>query len=196
LPDSTPGRLNPANLLARMAVGAVASKVGGGKAENGALSAAFEYLFNDLNFFNSVDHTGPFRSEADRLIKQGFNSSEYNIYGHGNVYYVQDALSREITPEQLADRVRNDPTWSPGKPVRMWNCLVGSSNAVGKNFPQELANALNTRVTATTDYVVYTFDGKTSPGAFLTYGTGANKTYTSIPNPFAWRTFSPNAGKY
>ena len=31
-----------------MAVRAIASKVGGGKAENGALSAAFEYLFNDL----------------------------------------------------------------------------------------------------------------------------------------------------
>jgi RHS repeat-associated protein len=50
LPGGDSPNFHAGNLLARMAVGAIASKVGGGKAENGALSAAFEYLFNQLAY--------------------------------------------------------------------------------------------------------------------------------------------------
>ena len=37
-----------AGLLGRVAVGAIASKLSGDSAQNGALTAAFDYLFNEL----------------------------------------------------------------------------------------------------------------------------------------------------
>jgi hypothetical protein len=49
LPGGNAQGFHGGNMLGRMMVGAVASKLGGGKAENGALTAAFEYLFNELS---------------------------------------------------------------------------------------------------------------------------------------------------
>ena len=51
LPGGGTGQFNAGNMIGRMIIGAIASKLGGGKFENGALSAAFENLFNDLSVY-------------------------------------------------------------------------------------------------------------------------------------------------
>ena len=69
-------------LLGRIAVGAIASKLSGGKAENGALSAAFQYLFNDL---------------GDKLVNQAKRDEWFGLKG-----MILDSGTHEYGMENLA----------------------------------------------------------------------------------------------
>jgi hypothetical protein len=48
MPDVEGEGINPGQMTARMIVGGIASKLGGGSFANGALTAAMEYLYNNL----------------------------------------------------------------------------------------------------------------------------------------------------
>ena len=71
--------VNQLGLVARVAVGAVASRLGGGKAENGALSAAFQYLFNDV----LLETTKQLGGLHQRIAVRGKDSTLYEGVSFG-----------------------------------------------------------------------------------------------------------------
>jgi RHS repeat-associated protein len=88
-----------------------------------------------------------------QLAQQWNPADVYSVAGHGAEYENgQSAGLMElpdgslINPAQLAAMIRNDPKWK-GKPIEIRGCSVGQ----GRNsFAQQLANLLNTNVTAGT----------------------------------------------
>ena len=179
------GLSNSGKYVAAAVIGGVASKLGGGKFENGALTGAFGYLLNDLNLFNRTDHVSNFREMAASLIDSKFNSSEYNVFFHAGPNYAQDALSRYIEPEALGQSIIDDPS-SAGKTIRLWGCEVGRDGINGENFSQRLANATG-RVVKASDMSIYYEMGK-EPYAGYKVPSVSERI---VPALFTWRTFRP-----
>jgi hypothetical protein len=90
LPGGDTKGFHGGNFVGRMIVGAIGSKLGGGKYENGALTAAMAYLFNDLK-------------------ARVWNSSVYN--GKVSVGHVQitDEWDRSITSQYPGSSTLRNP---------------------------------------------------------------------------------------
>lgn len=181
------GLSNSGKYVAAAIIGGIASKLGGGKFENGALTGAFGYLLNDLNLFSKADRIQPF---AERLIKSNYNPDELNSYGHGNVGFVVDPdnPSMGLSVEDHAKLLRQDSKWSPSVTVRLWQCLCGSDSEFVGNYAQKLANALQTTVIASENYVRWPVDGSL-PGP--RWDWLADQVGISIDKPSAWKTYQP-----
>jgi hypothetical protein len=102
----------------------------------------------NLNFFNS--NTDP---ELWNLAN-GWNPSDlYSVAGHGienpaypNFNEISLPNGQGLTPEKLAERIRQDKNWKQ-RPIEIRGCALGEG---GDSFAQQLANLLNADVTAPT----------------------------------------------
>jgi hypothetical protein len=74
-----------ANLAGRMIIGAMASKLGGGKYENGALTAAMEYLFNEMGAI----------AKAYRLSYKERMTQAAESMGGSDYFHVKNDLTAE-----------------------------------------------------------------------------------------------------
>jgi hypothetical protein len=87
---------SPDNILDRLlgyaesaVIGGIGSTLGGGKFENGAVTGAFEYLYNDLANHRGRDRS--FYAAADGTIDQeGMGSAANQHYGYGE--YIQETV--------------------------------------------------------------------------------------------------------
>jgi hypothetical protein len=74
------------NLLARTAVGAIASKLAGGRAEQAALLAAMEYLYNNAGgVFDTLPNIGNFAPYSPE--GRGIADLKYDPRPHGGAVY-------------------------------------------------------------------------------------------------------------
>jgi RHS repeat-associated protein len=104
----------------------------------------------DLNLYryvvnNMVNITDPLGLEDFRMFhpseswRRQFDSGPrtYDIGAHGNPNAVFDEHGNPMSPQDLLNRVKNDPNFQKAKKVRLWACEVGK----GKNsFAQQFAN--------------------------------------------------------
>lgn len=87
------------NGVAQAVIGGVAAKLGGGKFENGAVTAAFGYLFNDVALAcrsvggTAANHCGLFVYHDDR--KTGVIERQYSLQGVGTEFDPQLIRSDE-----------------------------------------------------------------------------------------------------
>ncbi|WP_050024900.1 RHS repeat-associated core domain-containing protein [Verrucomicrobium sp. BvORR034] len=94
---------------------------------------------------------------------------------HGNQDFVRDNNKKQISAEDLAKIIKQNPKFDGKRPVLLASCNTGGDN-LGKNFGQKLADALGVTVYAPDNYVWwkpngYTYladkvekDGKIGPG--------------------------------
>jgi RHS repeat-associated protein len=71
LPGGDASDFNAGNFVGRMLVGAIGSKLGGGQYQNGAMTAAFEYLFNFLARARFDRRTGQLTVQDTQLGRNG-----------------------------------------------------------------------------------------------------------------------------
>ena len=72
----------------------------------------------------------------------------YSIVGHGNPNGVNDGYGNQLTPQQLADKVKADPNYNAGESVELYACRTGQSD-YAKKFAEALGATVvapNTRV--------------------------------------------------
>ncbi|HEU0157599.1 MAG TPA: hypothetical protein VFQ82_16130, partial [Stellaceae bacterium] len=112
----------------------------------------------------------------------GYNEpGVFTVAGHGS----PDAIGPTslpigtLSPNDLASRIRKNPKWKRGMPVRLLACNVGRwSPKYGVSFAQQLANELNTTVWAV-------------PGPFRVV-RGAGDTLIQSPENPPWVPFTPD----
>lgn len=96
----------PAQFMATIVAGGTTSAIGGGRFANGALSAAYGYLFNELM------HSGYGGSEADRRGRAGYQSDNYVSSGY-HEYHVEtvicDVSQVGCTEQAVFDQLRRYP---------------------------------------------------------------------------------------
>ncbi len=83
-------------------------------------------------------------------------SDAYEVVGHGfNAYYMLDSNRNLLSPEKLAQLIRQDPNYDPSKPVRLNSCGSGDSRSPsGTSFGKRLAEHLQNQVIAPTTNVM------------------------------------------
>ncbi len=173
------------NAIAAAIVGGTASVIGGGKFENGARTGAMSRLFNDLggeqksslNLFkkDSLQDMGIDRPDVD-------SPDEFEVFAHGDkdtVFDDRQGTKIPLTPEQLAEQIKNSEGYTPGMTIRLCSCNTGVST---DNFAQDLANVLQTNVIAPNNY----------------YHPAHYSLNTQVRGRFGfpkgeWITFTPNA---
>lgn len=107
--------------------------------EAGALNL-FGYVLNDP--INLIDPLGleDFRMfHPSESWRRQFDSGPktYDIGAHGNPNAVFDEHGNPMSPQDLLDRVKNDPAFQDAKNVRLWACEVGKGN---NSFAQQFAD--------------------------------------------------------
>ncbi|MEV0252272.1 deaminase domain-containing protein [Nocardia sp. NPDC050712] len=85
---------------------------------------------------------------TQRVFQNLRNEGAFDVILHGDAHgNPTDGNGNPLTPQQLADAIRNSPGYVDGTPVRLVSC--NSANG----FAQQLADALNAPVTAPSDVV-------------------------------------------
>lgn len=120
---------------------------------------------------------------------------EYSVMAHGNEYQVgvqgADGEWTSLDADQFADVVR-ESGWD-GEPIRMVSCKTGAAD---DGFAQRLADDLDTRVTAATDFV---YIGRESDGTVSTEVGHYEDRYTDSGEvveqfvPGDWVVFDPRS---
>ncbi len=128
----------------------------------------------DTNFQNN------FTAGAKRFVSP---ESVYTVAAHGNPREVRDPDNRSISPKDLADMIRKDPSFENKKAILLLSCETGKKDYL--SFAQQLANILGVPVVAPDNYVFFREDGSFYLGSAdgdLNYikGTAGN-----------WKTFCP-----
>jgi hypothetical protein len=151
LPGGSAKGFHAGNFIGRLIVGAVGSRLGGGKYENGALTAAFEYLFNHLNGFSKKGDDKSMYEDAEEYLATKKGGPAYYVTAHGGndgVWWKDDGY---LSPDQMADKIEADPTYKKGMTVVFLTCNL--SEVLG--YGQKIANRLGSMVMATDQYVWY-----------------------------------------
>jgi RHS repeat-associated protein len=132
----------------------------------------------NLNLFNpSTDQT--LYGYANNWNPSGY----YSVAGHGDYYPNGDFAGTlaGLTPQQLAQLIQKDPNWKK-QPIVIRGCGAGKGG--NKSFAQQLANILNTQVTAPN--AIGQWNGISIP--FLDFYLSLG---VSFPDGGYFQTFSP-----
>ena len=80
----------------------------------------------------------------------------YTIGGHGSACGdgMTDAQGNKLTPERLAELIKNARNYTGGQNITLYMCNTGSQCPTGDNFAQRLANIMGVGVRAPNGYVV------------------------------------------
>jgi hypothetical protein len=83
-------------------------------------------------------------------------SDVFTVVSHGSTKGLTAGPDRKLMPlQQVVVLIKEHPNYTPGKPVRLLACNVGKGE-----FPQQLANALGCKVSATKNLIWIYNDGK------------------------------------
>jgi hypothetical protein len=160
--------------IARGIIGGIASALGGGKFANGAVTAAFGYLYNHLQ--HSPEEISPRLANRSKLNGFAFTQDPgmwiaaekdsglegfFNMYAHSDGSHIKlggQYLGVEQTYQLLVDH-----GWS-GQPIVLWACNTGREFSLGgQTFAQRLADLTGVDVVAPNGF--YFFSNKINPFA-------------------------------
>lgn len=135
----------------------------------------------DLNFFanNSKDCT---IHDYAKLVDNPDNT--FVIGGHGSTRVFKDRNGNNVSPEKLAELVKNNPNYKPGMDIKLLFCDLGGKTSGYDNYAQRFANAMGkgVNVYAATEMCWYYSNGnikvagysilfKDQPGLIFRRGT-------------------------
>ena len=197
------GLKGPGKLIASAIVGGVASRLSGGKFENGAMSAAFGYLFNEAapekgNGSNSAfiregqtRYPVTYDYENSKIIIMDPDDREFAeayarkgipgkllIISHGN-----EGMAGGMYPPQMDNFIRSSGMWKSGMDVVHDACNIGRLDA---GFARAMADLLGVNYTAPT---------RSSWSVWGIWGT-TNGGSPDFTDPGRMRTFSPVKPKW
>jgi len=188
----------PLKAVIQAVMGGIASRLSGGRFENGAITAAFSYLFNELghaggkgydastsaptdklNLFSPLSETGMWLSAVRDKGIDGF----FNVYAHGSQNGLFDGTRMYDETETRALLV--DKGWK-GQPVALFSCNCG-----GAGYAQRLANVLGVEVMAPDGFYYYNKDGSGRAGTYINGTWPANGVRGVDPQIGSMRPFLP-----
>ncbi len=191
------GLKGPGKLIASAIVGGVASRLSGGKFENGAMSAAFGYLFNEAVQRNQADGSNgsrklnllsPTDDSYPAAVRTAVAPGEFEVIAHGpkvDGVLTTAQTASGLTVEQLARRIEQHPDWTPELKVRLNACWLGQ---IENGYAQQLANRLGVEVIASPVRTVTI--GPIDFGPWHTADVGSNGSYFML-KPMPWITYQP-----
>ncbi|MEJ2610735.1 MAG: FG-GAP-like repeat-containing protein [Candidatus Thiodiazotropha sp.] len=154
---SGPGSILARTMIAAIA-GGLASKWGGGKFANGAVSAAFVHLFNNesenalgKNKENKIILFGPGKHRL-MVIGKNWHEGTFGVYAHATSDSIFDDRSDSritMNANEFAEFLKNNG-WQEGQNITLIACHSGEGV---NSFAKQLSNNLNVIVTAPNDYV-------------------------------------------
>ena len=109
----------------------------------------------DLNFFPVEENIHNYANLVD-------NPDNYFVIGgHGSTRIFEDKDKNKITPELLAELVKNNPNYTSGMCIILASCNLGGKTSGYINYAQRFANAMgeNIKVFAATEKCWYYPDG-------------------------------------
>ena len=132
----------------------------------------------DLNFFPVEEDIYNYANLVD-------NPDNYFVIGgHGSTRTFEDRNKNKISPDLLAELVKNNPNYTPGMCIILVSCNLGGKTSGYINYAQRFANAIgkNVKVFAATEMCWYYPDGtvkvagyspifRGKPGLILRRGT-------------------------
>lgn len=141
----------------------------------------YSYTMNDpINF---IDPSGlsdiNLFPPGQRIYGSDFNipatPGTFSVGGHGNQNEMVGPNGVPLSPQQVAQMIRNSPGYT-GQPVQLNSCSTGGSP---NGFAQQLSNNLGVSVTAPSDILgIYT------TGETTVYGSGQWNVFQPRPVPF------------
>ena len=135
----------------------------------------------DLNFFANNAKDGEIHNYANLVNNP---DDLFVIGGHGSTRVFQDINYNNVSPEALADLVKNNPNYKQGMGIKLISCNLGGKTNGYANYAQRFANAMgkNVKVYSATEMCWYYSSGdvkvaghsifsKNQPGLILRRGT-------------------------
>lgn len=141
----------------------------------------YGYVANDP--INGLDPSGlsdiNLFPPSQRIYGSDFNipatPGTFSVGGHGNQTGMVGPNGAPLSPQQVAQMIRNSPGYI-GQPVQLNSCSTGGAS---NGFAQQLSNNLGVPVTAPSDILgIYT------TGELTVYGSGQWNVFQPRPVPF------------
>jgi RHS repeat-associated protein len=128
-----------------------------------------------MNLFGITDNR--YEAAENFISPDGY----YTVAGHGNPGGALSGGTR-LTPNQLANKILNDPNYKPGMNILLTPCFTGK-----RDYARRLANILKTKVRAPTKKANWHWEWKTQ----FDEGGFAKEVWTSDVDYKSWPTFRP-----
>ena len=93
----------------------------------------------DLNFFADNDRDGAIHGYANLVDNP---DDTFVVGGHGSTRVFQDRNYEDVSPEKLAELVKNNPNYRTGMNVKLISCNLGGKTSGYENYAQRFANAM------------------------------------------------------
>ena len=135
----------------------------------------------DLNFFANNSRDSNLHNYAN-LVENP--DDLFVIGGHGSTRIFQDINYNIVSPEKLAELVKNNPNYQQGMAIKLLSCNLGGKTSGYDNYAQRFANAIGqgVNVYAATEMCWYYSNGdikvagysifsRNKPGLILRRGT-------------------------
>ena len=146
----------------------------------------FRYCGND-----PVDFTDPMglddlnvfpTNSVDAKIANGtpIYDKVFTVAGHGTQYRMEDSNRHDLSPQKLAQMIKDNSKYKPSMPVLMDVCKAGANTKDGSsNYAQRLADALGqgSKVIAPTSNVTFEQHGSETR-VYINHNEGDYRTFT------------------